>query len=482
MAEILEFRTQNAIGTELLEAKTEADKILAKYSDGKGNYTAMTAEDETQANSLMDKVEKLSIEKESADKASAFSRRLGGLPQAGAAQNSVPGFNSSPVDMSTQGRFSNPKGVRLRKSSNLRNFPNTPDGMRAAYAFSQSVIACLGKDLKRDPNIIAEAEGYCKDNGIDYRALSENGNVAGGYLVAPEFEDTIIVLREKVGMFKPNAYVMPMSSDAMLIPRRTAGLTAYFLNENIPITDSTMSYSQVNLQTKKLGALAYYPAELGADAFVNVGDILAGEIGYAFGLKEDKCGFNGDGTSTYGGIKGVINQLLNLGTAGVAPSAATSWATITLAEVMGLIGTLTEYADTGDAKLYCTRQFFFQVLKRIAMQGGGNTAQTLLEGFQVPEFAGIPVVFVQVLPTKYAAKSTQFGLTTSGQVPLIYGNLPLSSTFGDRAGVSLLQTNIGGTAYVNDQLAIRGIERFDINVHDVGDSVNAGPITCLQLS
>jgi hypothetical protein len=45
---------------------------------------------------------------------------------------------------------------------------------------------------------------------------------------------------------------------------------------------------------------------------INMGDDLAGEIAYAFALKEDQCGFIGDGTSTYGGMQGVCTKIKGL--------------------------------------------------------------------------------------------------------------------------------------------------------------------------
>ena len=58
--------------------------------------------------------------------------------------------------------------------------------------------------------------------------------------------------------------------------------------------------------------LTKYSNELNEDAVLNIGDDLAGEIAYAFALKEDQCGFLGDGTSTYGGIVGVTTALRNV--------------------------------------------------------------------------------------------------------------------------------------------------------------------------
>ena len=48
------------------------------------------------------------------------------------------------------------------------------------------------------------------------------------------------------------------------------------------------------MTAKKLMVLTKYSNELNEDAVLNIGDDLAGEIAYAFALKEDQCGFTGD--------------------------------------------------------------------------------------------------------------------------------------------------------------------------------------------
>lgn len=470
-------RTANVIGAELLEKETEARTILAKYKDATtGGDLPMSADDEARATLLTDECEVLATELRSANKTGSLANKL----DASLAETRSQGgriltpFNGSngPADMSVQTRFKKPN--RVHKVGNLRNFPNTPEGEASAYAFAQTIIFGTGAGRISD-DLMSDSTRYIKDNGIEVRALSENSNISGGFLVPPEFSDIIIDLREKFGVFKPNARLFPMSSDQIMMPRRKSGLTAYFSNENAAITDSIMNWTQVQLNAKKLTTLVYYPSELGADAMINIGDYLAGEIAYAFANKEDLCGFLGDGTSTYGGIVGVKNALVNLG--GTPPqifvSTATSWAAITLADIMSVIAQLTEYADNNDAKIFCTRQFYYQVLKRIALQAGGNTAEDILRGVMVPMFAGIPVVFTQVLPTGYAG---------GGQYAMYYGNLPMAAAFGERNDLALASTNVGGNTFVNDQIAIRGIERFDINVHDVGTATAAGPMCALKLS
>jgi len=106
--------------------------------------------------------------------------------------------------------------------------------------------------------------------------------------------------------------VMPMNSDTLTIPRRASGLTAYYVAEAGSITASDMGWDQVNLVAKKLAVLARYSSEVNEDSILDFANTLADEIAYAFANAEDQAGFNGDGTSTYGGITGVRDKLKNL--------------------------------------------------------------------------------------------------------------------------------------------------------------------------
>ena len=88
-----------------------------------------------------------------------------------------------------------------------------------------------------------------------------------------------------------------------------------------------------------------------------------------------------------------------------------------------------------------------------------------------------PVVFSQVLPN-----STDH---TDGKKLLYFGDLSLAASFGDRRSttiqVSEHATINSGNVFEQDEIAIRGTERFDINCHDTGDSSEAGPIVSLSI-
>ena len=242
----------------------------------------------------------------------------------------------------------------VKRYSSLKNFtgPSTPTSGPSASACS-----CLGVYGRKS------AVEFCQKQGIPLRAMTstprpqrENVNASSGFLVPDEFQNDLIDLREKYGVFRQNAKIVPMASDTRSDPRRVNGVTAYFVGESAAATLSDKSWDRVRLTAKKLMVLTKYSNELNEDAVLNIGDDLAGEIAYAFALKEDQCGFLGDGTSTYGGIVGVTTRAAQrlprharqcrwAWSPPAAPATPTSYSAITLGDFNRVVGTLPEYAD-----------------------------------------------------------------------------------------------------------------------------------------
>ena len=53
----------------------------------------------------------------------------------------------------------------------------------------------------------------------------------------------------------------------------------------------------------------------------------------------------------------------------------------------------------------------------------------------------------------------------------LFGDLTLAASFGDRRQTTIQISDAALNAFEQDELAIRGTERFDINVHDLGPIV-----------
>jgi len=263
-----------------------------------------------------------------------------------------------------------------------------------------------------------------------------------------------------------------MARDTLVIPRRTGGLTAYFTSENpsSAITESDAAWDNVSLTAKKLATLTRMSSEIAEDAVINMADWLAREIAYAFAVKEDDCGFNGDGTSTYGGITGVRTKIIDGNhTAGAkdAASGNDTFAEITATDLATVMGALPKYA-LRNAKFYCSQPAFSLVFERLVAAAGGNTVDTLAGSVQ-PRYLGYPIVISQSMPTSTG--------DLSNVAMLLFGDLRLAATMGVRRDVTVaLSTD---RYFDTDQIGIRGTERFDINVHDLGDTSTAGPIVAL---
>lgn len=316
----------------------------------------------------------------------------------------------------------------------------------------------------------AQARDFCDKNGLT-RAMSEGTNEAGGFLVPLEFGTDMIDLREKYGVFRRNAKIIPMAGDTKTEPVRTSGLTVYYPGEAGSITASDMAWGQVTLVAKKFAALARYSTEVNEDSVIDFANTLAEELAYAFSKAEDDDGFNGDGSGTYGGITGVRAKLKAVdGTIGnikgLKVGTGNAYSELVLGDFQGTVAILPEYADTPNAKWFCSRSFYWNVMVKALLAGGGVTAMEVEEARR-EKFLGYPVEFSQVMPSTEG----------NSQVCAILGDLSLGAILATRRDVTVAFSE--HSRFANDQLEIRGTQRVDINVHGVGDTSVAGPLVGL---
>jgi HK97 family phage major capsid protein len=397
------------------------------------------------------------------------------------------GFATLRKDLAPARRFTSPVESdefripgTVKRYSALKHFAGNAADERA-YRFG---MFCLGVYGKKQGIDFCHRHGIPLQGGdgetISAKTQRENVNASSGFLVPDEFQNDLIDLREKYGVFRQNTRIVPMASDTRSDPRRINGVTAYFVGESTAPSTSDKTWDRVRLTAKKLMVLTKYSNELNEDAVLNIGDDLAGEIAYAFALKEDQCGFLGDGSSTYGGIVGV-NPALRAVDATIANIAGlvvssgsgfgTSYNGIALADFNKLVALLPEYADVpGATKWYCSKFFWGSVMQRLATAGGGNRVADIVDTPYQKSFLGYPVAISQVMPK----------VSATSQVCCLFGNLRLASRLGDRRMTTIQMSEHALNAFEQDEVVIRGTERFDIVVHDVGDKAgNAGPIVGL---
>jgi HK97 family phage major capsid protein len=340
------------------------------------------------------------------------------------------------------------------------------NGEKEAYLAGQFFLATLTKN--------DNAVQWCKDHGITlgmWNAAGENQNQLGGVLVPDEVERTIIDLRESRGVARQECMVTGMAGDTKYVPRRTGGLTAYFIDENpsAAITESDKQWDSVRLVARTLATLSRYSVQLSDDSIISIGDDLASEIAYAFADKEDQCLFNGDGTSTYGNIVGLKSGTA-AGSKYTAITGNTAFSTLDRDDFEAMIGKLPQYAEP-NAKWYISKAGWAASILRLIDAAGGNTWRDLANGKRELSFLGYPVVIVQVMNTTLSAQTSTDGL-------VYFGDMRQAVTFGNRRGVSVFPSEHRYMEF--NQIGVRGFERFDLNYHERGTSTAAGSLIMLS--
>ncbi len=375
-------------------------------------------------------------------------------------------------------RMTVPATVRRHRVTSFSDDPHGFTAEEKAYRCSQWFLARLSNDL---PGMFSfpQAAEFCREHNITAHG-SDDGS--SHYTVPDEFSSDMINLKERYGVARQLFRRWPMTGDTLHIPRRTGGLTQYAVGENDAITESSTTHDEALLVARKWGVIARYSSELSADAAIGWADHLVDEIAHAHAKGEDNNAVNGDGTSTYGGIVGLRTALndaagnpTTTSAGGVVIAAGNAYSEITLANFHSVLGVLPEYADTMNTTWLVHKTFYHTVMEKLMLASGGVPAREIGDGTRGRYlFLGYPVTISQQMPSTAA----------NSQVCALLGDFTLGAAFGDRQRESIMFSR---EAYVNsqstferDQIAVRGLERYDIKVHDVGDSSTAGPIVGLQ--
>jgi HK97 family phage major capsid protein len=317
------------------------------------------------------------------------------------------------------------------------------------------------------------AHQWCQDSlGIDVQnAMSGSSDSDGGFLIPVEYEANLIRLVNEYGVIRRSAEIVPMARDVKDTPRRTNGITGYWIGETGTPTETTPTLDMVKLVAKKLGALSYYSRDVDEDSAIAVGNLITQEMALAMAYNEDNAGFNGDGTSTYGGIVGVKNALA-AGAKYTAIAGNIGFQKLDLEDFEGMIAKLPSYGFmNGGPSWYIHRSGWALSMLRLAAAAGGNTTREIAGGASQVQFLGYPVVFVEVMNNTTGDQASTDGL-------VYFGNLRQGVKFGDRRGVTVdLSREV---KFLTQQIAILGTERFDIKVHETGTASVAGSIVMLS--
>ena len=350
------------------------------------------------------------------------------------------------------------------RQAKLKAFKNERD----AFDAGMWMRAIVAKEHNRGEDV--KALQHCQRRGLMIDNTSYEGSgPQGGYLVPAPISQTLIDVRENVGVARKVCDVQPMTSDTLTIPKRAAGLTVYAPGEAAAITTSDKTWSQVELITKKRAVASYISQELVDDALISIVDNIINEMGYALGLQEDNELINGTGAATsYFGVRGLLNRI---GAGGVSTAATghDTWGELDISDVTACIGLLPERFAVGMPSWICSSNFYHSVMARLMVAGGGNAVSDLAAGAaNVRQFLGYPVHLTSQMPTA----------TATATVCALFGSFNMAVILGDRTGIRFGRDD--STGFLSDLTTLKATTRYDIQVHQPGTASVVGAYVALK--
>lgn len=346
---------------------------------------------------------------------------------------------------------------RINAKAAVFQTPEEAEGFGAYIRYH----AMQGKDYSEKSN----------DREIMQKAGSTTVNSTGGALVPEAFNAQLIWLTENYGASRRLANVVNLTTDVTYWPRKTALGAGAFLDENGTFTATDNTYDNVALNPKLFGVLARLSNSLLEDSAVNIADDYSRSFAETYSKKMDDCYFNGDGSTTYGGMVGLLNSLVDGKVTSVAASGNSAEA-VTAADITKLFGTPANPGQNPTWIISCTRQIFARTFARLGYAAGGATMLeytngAIINGLRTDAmFGGFPVIFNQVTDITGG----------SGKKLIYFGDFSGSTMIGIRRDLRIKTST--ERYFDQDQFGILGTTRFGVNIHGSGRTGN-GPIAVL---
>jgi HK97 family phage major capsid protein len=340
-------------------------------------------------------------------------------------------------------------------SGRLRAFENAKD----AYQVGMWFKAKAGD---------AEARRWCQDHGVEARAQGSTGSTTGAAFVPDVLSSTVIRLVDQYSAFAQNATNVVMPSDVLLFPRRTAGATAYWIDENSAITASDPTSNQVTLTAKKVTGAVVIASELLQDSIVSIADWIAAELALTLSNAVEAAAWSGNPSNAPG-----VAGLVTTHTGGLLASSAATYAAslvtaagdtpdeVTKANLLAMMAAVPQHSRQG-AKWFCSPFFFATCMQNLDLAQGGSVG--LSQGMG-PTFLGSEVVLTDRLPS---------GADSTGAIMALYGNMANSSYYGIRQAIEIASSD--QVNFLSDQTVIRAVARVAITHANLGSSTVAGPM------
>lgn len=298
------------------------------------------------------------------------------------------------------------------------------------------------------------------------RVLSEGTAGAGGYVVPVEHSNKFVdMLRAASAFLRAFEFAggvpWPMATDELHIPAQTAAGVAYYPGENAAITASDQTYAEVVLNAKKVTALTKMSAEVFEDSNPRIEQIVMNDLMRVLGLDRDIKVARGDGTGS------TPLGLLNI-TAVTKTSLGANGATPTFDNLVDAVNRLDVANVPEDGRAWVIHPRTRTTLRKIKdTQNHYLWADPSAPG-DPPTVWGYPVFMTTQIPINLT-------VGTSTDCSEIYLGAWAHLAYGQRKLLEIKASDEAGSAFENDQVFIRAIERYDVDVlHGAAFDITTG--------
>ncbi|MEN1705331.1 MAG: phage major capsid protein [Planctomycetota bacterium] len=343
-------------------------------------------------------------------------------------------------------------------------------GYRGIFTDERQAAAFACITLRSAPGEIGDkADAYLKREFPDLHQRVMDTTTSGS-LIPHEMSTRVQALFESFGVFEAESFPMPMGSASLSFSEQLTDPEVYILEEGEDSDEDEPTFGTINLNPKTWTVCIIWPKQLEEDALPALGELIARSVTRAMAEKLDEVGFTGTADKASFGIRGVAPALQAIdanpaNVPGLVLGSGNAWDELTLGDHEEVVATLPQYADS-NAKWYCHRRYFGTVMMRRMLEQGGVTAAEV-QGRRELLFLGYPVRVVQKMPKAEA----------NSQVPVVFGDLRMASTIGNRRQLTMETSE--HAQFKKRQMTLLATRRLAVNVHDVGDAEEAGPMVGL---
>ena len=347
---------------------------------------------------------------------------------------------------------------RLKSPAPLKAFKG-PNAMQDAYDCGQwmKALVARGRGGRDD-----QAESVVARRGWgNFSNATEGSDAAGGHTVPDPLTAAFVEFRQASGVARKLCSVLQMDAETLKVPKLTSGPTVKYPGEATATVASDQVWGSYTLTAVERSILTKVSNPLRADSAINFVDNVISRMAYELALQEDNEFVNGDASDTYGDETGLLEALGAAGKSTMS-SGNTNWTAVNMGALTGLMGILPS-KHRGNPSWLCSSAFYHTVLLDLLQAGGGNAIAALEGGGSAqPSFLGYPVHLTDFMPTATAVSTTS----------VLFGTFSDGCTIGDRTSLEVLTSE--HRYFEERSLGVLGTTRYDINIHEGGDSSDAG--------